>query len=187
MKLMLGIAQADVLYDELYFGYYAVSEACAGSVSSVKHSQDNCGKVLQPAHDTITHWHRPWNWALRNATPEDKTALLSWATCISVLYDAILPHDRLARNSVFPGTTKRLSVFQTGAKEALMQCHHEFSRSSPGVFFAFKIAIGHFTRKFPGLCMHHRLAILVPEDNCLESFREPMTRALQQSCVVTVD
>jgi hypothetical protein len=35
--------------------------------------------------------------------------------------------------------------------------------------------------------MHHRLAILVPEDNCLESFREPMTRALQQSHVVTVD
>jgi hypothetical protein len=93
--------------------------------------------------------------------------------------------------------------FQTGAKGAL-QCHHD-SAGPPLKSFLFSIeapfstkfwadsmkyhqyaeqtvqAVGHIMNQFPGLQVHHRLAILVPDKPFLAAFTEPLTHALRRS------
>jgi hypothetical protein len=92
-------------------------------------------------------------------------------------------------------STKRIvagaMAFQRGATEALMQCHHE-SAGPPLKSFLFSAAsevfeqyaqqtfqaIVHVMRMFKALSMHHRLAILVPDEAFLAAFRGPLTQAL---------
>jgi hypothetical protein len=86
-------------------------------------------------------------------------------------------------------------AFQTGAMEALMQCHHE-SAGPPLKSFLFRVSqedasrrhmlyadqvvqgILHIMSQFPGLQMHQRLAILVPDSAFLIIFTEQLRQAL---------